>query len=637
MLAAALLVAAVLAVYAPVRHAEFFHLDDPIYVTDNPNVRGGLTIDGLRHAFFAPHGALWMPLAFTSHMLDVELFGLTPAGPHVVNVLLHAANAVLLLWLLVRTTGALVPSLVVAALFALHPLRVESVAWVAERKDVLSAFFGLLTLHAWVSWVRAPSRPRYAVVVAGTVLALLSKPMLVTLPVLLLCMDWWPLGRVGTPDAAGRPRTVGALVLEKLPLFALAAVAGVVTLCTAHAAGAFAILADHPLPRRLAHAAVAYLWYVWKTLWPADLAVFYPIPAWSWWQVAAAIALLASVGAAAVALVRRAPWVGAGLAWFAVGLLPVSGIAQAGAQGMADRFTYLPTIGLLVAVVWTVDVALRTRHVRAAVAGATIVIVGALASLAHHQVGYWRNSETLFAHTLAVTHDNWLVEGALGDVLMNRGRPADAYPHFAAARRIHPQSGLAAFGMGFALDQLGRPEEAVVHYREALRIDPTSAKAHNNLAVYLAKHGDMDAALYHFSEAVRFDPSAPDLAANLRQALEGVGIDNPSGYMQGLVRWGRAVAEDGSEPDGAAYGARLPDALVAVHPGAVGECLGLRRDEVTPFNLYLEVAADGALTALTAVPSTQAARCLCDELRTARLPAPPFAPFHAAVAMPLEG
>jgi tetratricopeptide (TPR) repeat protein len=191
--------------------------------------------------------------------------------------------------------------------------------------------------------------------------------------------------------------------------------------------------------------------------------------------------------------------------------------------------------------------------------------------------------------------------------------------------------------MGFALDQLGRPEEAVVHYREALRIDPTSAKAHNNLAVYLAKHGDMEAALFHFSEAVRFDPSAPDLAANLKQALESVGIANTSGYMQGLVRWGRAVAEDGRDPGAAAYGARLGDALVAARPGAVGECLGLRRDDVPPFNLYVEVAGDGALTALTAVPSTPAARCLCEELRTARVPAPPFAPFHAAIAMPLEG
>jgi tetratricopeptide (TPR) repeat protein len=626
--ASALLVAAVALVYAPVRHAEFFHLDDPIYVTENPHVRGGLTADGLRHAFLASHAALWMPLTFTSHMVDVEVFGLTPTGPHVVNVLLHALNAGLLLWLLARTTGALVPSVIVAALFALHPLRVESVAWIAERKDVLAACFGLLTMHAWVGWVRRPSRTRYVTVVAGMLLALLSKPMLVTLPIMLLCLDWWPLRR----SSSVRER-----VIEKLPLFALAAGAGIVTLYTAYAAGAFAFIADHPLPERLAHAAVALVWYAAKTAWPVRLAILYPIPQWAWWQVAGAVAALAAAGVVAVRLSRRAPWIVAGLVWFVVGLLPVSGIVQAGAQGMADRFTYLPTIGLLVAVVWTFDATAHTRGGRVALAGSAIVVAVAFAIVARRQVGYWRNSETLYTHTLAVTDENWVVQGSLGDVLMNGGRPADAYPHFAEAFRIEPRAALAAFGMGSALDRLGRPEEAVVRYREALRIDPTSARAHNHVAVYLGNHGDMDGAIYHFSEAVRFAPGAPDFAANLKQALESTGIANTDAYLRGIVHWGTAVAADRREPGGASYGATLSRALVAARPGAVGACLGVARDQVAPFNLYLEVAVDGALTALTAAPSTQAARCLCDELRTARVPAPPFAPFRAAVPMPAEG
>src|SRR6185503_949323 len=328
-----LLVIAIAAVYAPVRRAEFFYLDDDFYVTDNPAVRDGVTAEGLRQAFFASRGALWMPLAFTSHMIDVSLFGLTPAGPHVVNVALHAVNALLLLGLLWRATGALGPSVAAAALFALHPLRVESVAWIAERKDVLSALFGLLTLHVWVSYAREPTPRRYRSVALGTILALMAKPMLVTLPLLLLCFDWWPLRRVGTPGPEGRPLSPMDLVREKIPLFAVAFAAAAITLVAAGMQGALVALDNRSLFARVAHAIVAYVWYVAKTIWPSDLGVFYPYPAWATWQIGAAMLLVAVTVATVVRTRHSAPWIGAGLAWFALGLLPVIGIFQAGGQG----------------------------------------------------------------------------------------------------------------------------------------------------------------------------------------------------------------------------------------------------------------------------------------------------------------
>ncbi|MGH7894623.1 MAG: tetratricopeptide repeat protein [Candidatus Binatia bacterium] len=634
---AALLVAAVALVYAQVRHAGFFNFDDPAYIADNPFVRGGLTLEGLRQAFFGSRGALWMPLAFTSHMLDVQLFGLAPAGPHLVNVAIHAANAVLLLWLLVRATGAVAPSVAVAALFALHPMRVESVAWIAERKDVLSAFFGLLTLHAWVSYAREPSRRAYGLVVAGTVLALLSKPMLVTLPVLLLLFDWWPLGRLGTLDADGRRLTVVDLVVEKLPLVVLAAAAVTITLVAAQADGGLMALSGQPLPARFTHAVVSYGWYAWKTVWPADLAVFYPLPAWSGWEVAGATLGLAAAGGMCVATRARAPWIAAGVAWFLIGLLPVIGLLQAGRQGMADRFTYLPAIGLLVAVAWTLDAAVRARAGRAALAGATVLAVVVLAAASHRQVGYWRTSESLFERTLAVTGDNPVVEDALASVLANGGRAAEAYPHFAEALRIQPGDAVAAHGLGIALEGLGRYDEAAERYRDALRLEPSYWRAHNDLGVFLLKKGDVESALHHFSEAVRLNPTAATADSNLRLALERAGIAdaNADAYVRGLLTWAAAVDADRQIPGGATYGASLSGDLLGSRPEVVRGCFGPQGDGATaPFTLYVEVGADGTLTAVTAVPPTRAARCLREELRAARAPAPPFAPFRAMVSMP---
>jgi tetratricopeptide (TPR) repeat protein len=636
-LAAVGIAVAIVATYAPVRQADFFYLDDDFYVTANPFVRDGLTLAGLRRAFSGSHGAHWMPLAFTSHMIDVSLFGPTPAGPHVVNVALHALNALLLLTLLRRATGVLGPSILATALFALHPLRVESVAWIAERKDVLSVLFALLTLHAWVSYTRLPTRGRWRAVVAGTILAIMAKPMLVTLPALLLCFDWWPLRRGGAPGPDGRVLGPGDLVREKMPLALVAAAGIVIQLVAAATQGALVALDDRALAPRVAHAIVSYVWYVWKTFWPAGLGVFYPLPVWNGWQVAGAVLVVGTMGLAAVRARHAAPWFSAGLAWFAIALAPVIGLFQVGGQGMADRFTYLPSIGLVAAVVWTVHETVRTPSRRAVLAGAGVAVGVALAVGAHRQVGYWRTSETMLAHTIAVTRDNWRMEEALGNVLANQGRHAEAEAHFARALAIQPASGGAAYGLGLALDGLGRPDEATVRYRDAIRLDPRHWRAHNNLGVSLLRHGDLETALHHFSEAVRLNPVTPDATANLRATLAAAGFPkaHADGYVQGLLTWSAAIASDQRSIAGAAYGARLAHALFGTRPELMRSCTG--GDAPKPFSLYLQVDAHGTLTAVTAVPPTPAARCLRDELRTAQAPSPPFAPFHASVMVPPAG
>jgi tetratricopeptide (TPR) repeat protein len=554
-----------------------------------------------------------------------------------VNVLLHALNAVLLLLLFVRMTGALAPSAALAALFALHPLRVESVAWIAERKDVLSVCFGLLTLHAWVGWTRAPDRRRFGRVVVCTVLALLSKPMLVTLPVLLLVIDWWPLRRLGAPGPDGRPLGWRTLVLEKAPLFALALATAAITMLAAGADDAIMALDGRPLGTRLVHAVVSYAWYAWKTVWPTALAVFYPLPRWSAGEVAAASALAVAAVAVAVTTRRSAPWIAAGMAWFVIGLGPVIGLFQAGAQGMADRFTYIPGIGLAVAVVWSAH-ALATRRVaRAALGGLAVLVAAVLGVATQRQASLWRTNETILGHTIAVTEHNWRTIAALANVLASLGRHAEAQGLFVEALRQNPDYVVAEYGLGLTKDALGRPDEAVEHYRRALRLSPEYWRAHNNLGVYLAAHGDLDGALHHFGEAVRLGPSAADAMANLRQTLDRAGFSPTmvAGYVEGLRTWSAAVMADRRGAKGASYGATLARALLAANADALRACLG--EGPAAPFSLYLQIDAQGAVTAVTAMPPTPAARCVRDGLRTAHAPTPPFAPFHARVTLPLEG
>ena len=507
------LVAAVWLVFGQTRQYGFVNYDDDVYVYRNPVVARGLTRDGVAWAFAGGHADNWHPLTWLSHMLDAQLFGLAPAGHHVTSVLLHALAAALLFLVLHAMTGTFWRSAFVAAAFAVHPLRAESVAWVSERKDVLSAVFCMLVLAAYLRYTRRPaSLARYLVVAVLLALGLLAKPMLVTLPVVLLLLDYWPLGRFASVP-------VRRLLLEKAPLLALAAVSSLMTVRAQHLA--IQPLEQFSLPHRLANAAVACVTYLGALLAPRGLAAFYPHESHAPAVVALALVLLALLTVIAVLLRRERPYVFVGWLWYLVMLAPVSGILQVGAQARADRFTYLPQIGLLVVLAWGVAElcgASRPRRVAAsAVAAAWLVLIGVRA---HAQAGTWRDSETLWRQALAVTERNGIAHGNLGAALLEAGRTEEAMAHLREALEIAPTHEEAHTNLANALVATGQVDEALVHYRRAQELDPTRADAAFNLGNGLLAAGRTEEAIAQFQAALAI---APDLARahnNLGNALQ---------------------------------------------------------------------------------------------------------------------
>jgi tetratricopeptide (TPR) repeat protein len=504
--AALCLVLLVLLLYAPVKRHEFVNYDDDRYVTENPHVRSGLTADGVRWAFKSLHASNWHPLTWLSHMLDVELYGLEPGGHHMTSVMLHAINAVLLLLALGVLTGRFWPALTVALLFAVHPLRVESVAWVAERKDLLAGLFWMLTLLAYGLWARRRGAVRYGLVLACFVLGLTAKPMLVTLPFVLLLLDVWPLRRT-------EAETVRALLVEKLPLFVLSAASVAITLVAQQRGGAMQVSEMWTLSQRLANALIAWVAYLWKTIWPAKLACFYPHPA----AVGAgdpfllkalgAAFLLVIVTAHIVSARRRRPYLAVGWFWYLGTLIPVIGIVQVGGQAMADRYTYLPLIGIYIAVAWGlaewVD---RDARRRVVAVGAVAIAVVALAAVTWVQIGHWRNGQTLFEHALRVTRDNYVARNNLGSVFESRGELETAAGQFEEALRIRDDFAPAHNNLGLVLTKQGKPSRAIEHLLRAVRLDPGSAEAQANLGSALQQQGDLDRAAEHFERAVQLEP-----------------------------------------------------------------------------------------------------------------------------------
>ena len=515
-----LLALVTIATYWQVTGHDFISYDDLEYVTGNPHVQHGLTPESLVWAFGTTHTANWHPLTWLSHLLDIQLYGMNPRGHHVSGLLLHVANAVLLFVVFRRMTRTLWPSAFVAAFFALHPLHVESVAWVAERKDVLSALFWMLGLWSYARYVERPGLKRYLVLVAIFLLGLLSKPMIVTLPFVLLLLDYWPLNRLRAELASGRQ-----LVLEKVPLFALAAIASVMTFLAQHAGGAVRSLDVHPIPARIANALLSYVFYLGKMIWPIDLAVFYPYPrSFSWWQILGAGHLLALLSLLAVRASRRAPYVIVGWLWYLGTLVPVIGLVQVGAQARADRYTYLPLVGISLVLAWGAPALVarwRYRSVGLAVAASAVLV--ALAVTSAMQVRHWADSERLFEHALRVTRDNDIAHYNLGIGLASQGRTFEAIDHFRAAIRIDPRFADAHNNLGNALEHQGRTAKAIRHYREALRIDPAMASAHYNLGLALAREGDTNTAMAHFNEALRIRPAYAQAHNNLGIVLIDLG------------------------------------------------------------------------------------------------------------------
>ena len=507
------LLAATLLAYAPVLRFDFVNFDDPEMVSANPHVRQGLTAGGIAWAFTSTEAANWFPVTRISHLLDVQFFGLAPGRHHAVSVLLHALAALVLFAFLLRATRALWPSALVALLFALHPLHVESVAWISERKDVLSALFWFLALWSYVRYVERPSRGRYLAVAGWFVLGLMSKPMIVTLPFVLLLVDLWPLRRPWTLN----------LVREKLPLLAISAAAAIVTFVVQQRSGAVEGLAAFPFGLRLENAAVSCCVYIVKMFWPSGLAVFYPYPAAiPLWQALLAVAALAAVTALALRLWSRDPYLAVGWFWYLGTLVPVIGLIQAGAQARADRYTYVPMIGLSIALAWGAASLLR-RWPRAPLAISAAVAL-ACASAAWAQVAWWRNSETLFRHALAVTSGNYVAEHNLGNYLMDiPGRLPEAIAHLEASLRLHPESARAHTDLGSALSRAGRLPEAIAEFHEALRISPDSAVPHNDLGNALAEAGRLPEAMAEYQDALRLDPDYPAAHNNLGSALLKLG------------------------------------------------------------------------------------------------------------------
>ncbi len=540
---AAALAAATLAVFAPVVRNSFINFDDRSYIDENPRVSRGLSLDNLRWALTATEATNWHPLTWLAHMLDVEIFGLKPGGHHLTSLLYHAANAVLLFLVLVRATGALWRSALAAALFALHPLHVESVAWAAEKKDVVSAMFWMLATWAYLGWTSKRGGGRYLLMLVLFALGLAAKPMLVTLPFVFMLLDFWPLGRMGTGSIGtgsverhgtvpvpmeGRGTVerrgtvpVPTLLLEKAPLFALSAASSAVTYIVQKQGGAMSSLAHVSFPVRLANALVSYVLYLWKTVWPSGLTVFYPylqrrLP---WWQPAGAALLLLLATLLILRAAGRRPYLAAGWFWYLGTLVPVIGLVQVGLQSMADRYTYLPLTGVFLAAAWGLADAAPARRSRRAAAVAAVAVLLVLSVLTRFQVGYWRDGVALFEHSVSSLPDNWLAHLNLGVVLASRGKLDEAMAHYRASLRIVPDFPDAYYNIGNVLARQGKMTEALEQYRLSLKYDPGSARARNNLGATLANLGWFDEAEEQFREAMRLDPGNTDAASNLAKLV----------------------------------------------------------------------------------------------------------------------
>jgi protein O-mannosyl-transferase len=616
------LIAVTAMVYAPVSHFELVSWDDPQYVGDNPHIFGGLTWQGVSWAFTAVHAGYWLPMVWLSYMLDVQINGLDAGAFHVTNLLLHLVNTILLFGLLYRLTRALGGSTFVAGLFALHPLHVESVAWVTERKDVLSTLFWLGATWAYIGWVRRPSRARYGAVLVLFALGLMAKPMLVTLPLTLLLLDFWPLGRVTA--GAGRDQRAAwlRLVREKLPLFAVSLASSVVAYMAQRSGGAVSDFIALPLSFRVTNALVSYVAYIGKMFWPVRLAAFYPLPQTLRAGPAAAAALiLAVVSLLVLRAARGYPYLSVGWLWYLVTLMPVIGLLQVGQQSMADRFTYVPLIGLFLIIAWgTDDLLARWPGRRIPLAATAALVLAGCAAASQAQIQYWKNSTALWAHDLEAAGENAVAHNNLARVLYEQGKFDEAVTHYTRALQIAPENADAHNNLANAFLHRGRIEEAIAQYSLALRIQPRLAEAHNNMANALARLGKTDDAIGHYSEAIHIKPDYAEAHNGLGALQAGQGRDGDA-----LVQYTEAVRIDPNYAE-----AHNNMAALLLGQGKTGEAIrefseAARINPAKPefhYNLGVVLnkagqtneAIDQFSTALKLKPDYQAARQALDSL-----------------------
>ena len=554
-LMAALLVLVTIALYWPAMRCDFVNYDDDVFVTSNVHVQQGLSLENVKWAFINPVAANWHPLTILSHMLDCQLFGLKPWGHHLTSVLFHAIDVVLVFVLLQQLTGAIWRSLLVAALFAVHPLHVESVAWVAERKDVLTTCFGLLALIFYARYARKRSKvesresstgnsgltfdTRYSTLDYGAALfffalGLMSKPMLVTWPFVMLLLDYWPMGRLPrvtcqvtgsdshvTHHSSGIVPQIGRLLFEKLPFLGLAVAASIVTFVVQKRIGALTTGENMPLFARGGNALISYCRYLGKLFWPTDLAVFYPNPGnWPMEKVLLAGGLIVGITVLLIVKRRRYPFMLMGWLWFCGTLVPVIGLVQAGEQAMADRYTYIPSLGVLILVIWGAhELTCRWRYqvMALSVAGGSALVL--CFGLTLQQLGYWKDSEALYRHALAVTENNYLAHNNLGVVLVEKGQSDEAISQYRDAIRLNPDFAYAHNNLGRALGMKGQTDEAISQFQEAIRLAPDDIEAYNNLGIALNEKGQTDEAIIQFQEAIRLAPDDADAHNDLGVTL----------------------------------------------------------------------------------------------------------------------
>jgi tetratricopeptide (TPR) repeat protein len=549
------LVLVTLAVYSQVWHFDFLNFDDPDYVTDNSHVRAGLTWDGVAWAFTSFHAANWFPLTWISHMVDSQLFGVRSGWHHLSNVVLHALASIFLFAAFKRMTRAHWPSAFVAFLFALHPLHVESVAWVAERKDVLCALFWFLALWLYARYAEQPGAGRYLLVLVAFCLGLMAKPMIVTLPFVLLLLDVWPLRRANRL----------AILWEKLPFFALAAGASLVTYLAQHQGGAVRSLDTTSFGLRVANALVTYVTYVARMFWPTSLAVFYPYShELGAWRVALAVIVLTGATVLVVRQVRTHPYLAIGWLWYLGTLVPVIGIVQVGGQSSADRYTYVPMVGLAIMLSWAaVDLVKRFPGARTALTASAAVVCVACVALTWHQLRFWANSESLFQHAVNVTVDNHIAHNNLASYYLTQKQNEEALNHIYEALRIKPSYPEAHVNLATVLRRMGNNGGSEREYQTALNLQPANVEAHSGLGALFVAEGRLPDALREFQTAVALNPEYADGHYSLGRVLAALGRGN-----EAMAEYGEAVR---LRPDHA--DARRSLGMALLSEGRFGEAL----------------------------------------------------------------
>ncbi len=535
--------------FSPVISHDFINYDDGAYVVGNAHVRTGLSYENIRWAFTAVHSSNWHPVTWLSHMVDCEIYGLNPKGHHLSSLVLHVLNSVLLFITVTVMTGCMWRSWFVAILFGIHPLHVESVAWIAERKDVLSTFFGILTILFYSSWTKKSGIWRMALVVAAFALGLMAKPMLVTIPCVLLLLDYWPLSRLFESGPQENPKRISVRELiraavprvrEKFALFALAGGSCVMTVIAQSQGGAVGTLNQFSIATRINNAIVTYAAYLAKTLWPHNLSIFYPhgLNDLASWKVAVSAIVLTVISAAAILMLRKRPYFIVGWLWFVGTLVPVVGFVQVGDQSMADRYTYIPLIGFFIVIVWLfADTVGRWPKKSKLIHGsAGILVVGLCGLTTFEYVKKWKNSTTLFTHVLKVTTGNYLAHYNLAIALDGDGKVDEAKDHYQESLRINSNQSRAHYNLAFLLNKEGDIDGAVAHYKEVVRITPGDARAHNNLGSIYYRQSDFTTATVHYKAALSIDPGSAQYLTNVGVALHAQGL-----FDQAIDFYSRAI------------------------------------------------------------------------------------------------